>query len=90
MEMNPWGASLLDIIALMNAMSNKSDSEMVSMIVVEDIVEFVFEKGDSKYVMPLDTAKLTTNNVMDVIAHMVKLARMEHAAKAYPITKRVH
>ncbi|CAL9984180.1 hypothetical protein VPHD260_0153 [Vibrio phage D260] len=90
MEMNPWGASILDAIALMNAMANKSDSEMVSMVVVDDIVEFVLEKGDSKYVMPLDAAQLTPTNTMDVLARMVELARMEHASKAYPITKRVH
>lgn len=87
---NIWGEGLMNTFALLIAINNKTGSELISMTVVEDIVEFSLEKGDSKYVMTLHIDKLSSENVMDVIANMTTLARMEHAAAAYPINKRLH
>lgn len=90
MGINIWGEGLVNTLALLIAMNNKTGSELISMTVVDDIVEFTLEKGDSKYTMPLHVDKLHADNVMDVIANLISLARMEHAAAAYPINKRMH
>ena len=89
MDMNNWAKALLDTIAIMSAMSNRSDSESISLVVVDDIVEFVLERGESKFIIPLSVNQLTERNVMDVIAHITTLASMEHAGSVHS-NKTVH
>lgn len=79
MEMTPWGSAFLNTLALLKAISNKSGSELLSVTIVDDIVELTLSKGHSNFTMPLHIDKLTEDNVVDVLANISNLAQMEHA-----------
>lgn len=89
MDMTPWGTSFLNTLALLSALASKSDSELLSITIVEDIVEVTLEKGGSVFTMPLHINKLTEQNVVDALANISTLARMQHAGHIHA-NKTVH
>ncbi len=85
MNVEKMGSGVIDAISMMCALASTTESDLISFTVVGMELEVRCEKGDSVYHITFDIPALNSINVIDVLANVATLAKMEHYSKVYQI-----
>lgn len=85
MNIEKMGSGVIDAVSMMCALANTTGSDLVSFTVVGTELEVRCVKGDSVYHITFDIHALNSVNVIDVLANVATLAKMEHYSKIYQI-----
>ncbi|CAM0006231.1 hypothetical protein VPHD220_0158 [Vibrio phage D220] len=85
MNIATMGLGVIDAISMMCVLAKTTESDLISFTVVGTDLEVRCEKGNSIYHITFDIHALNAVNIIDVLANVATLAKLEHKSKVYQI-----